>query len=613
MTTNSGRALAFLILLHTANAHAAQVPADTTLPACYPRTVVEAVFGQKPAELAPTLAASLDEMKTSGKGGALALADYYLLTAHTYAQVPGKSAEAAKYYRLAAAQLGSADFLPKGVEDPVAIATAHEKPEADHLQKLWDAWHAESKELEQLDLFKAYYEESARQKRNKDAIPRLQAAVERMKVWAGLRRTWTYYMELGISGDDAESRKKGEELLTAIGDTSLAATRPWLAPSSSGSRQSGTAQVTLEPWYPEQTDKKLNYELPFLYKTQTFGLTVKNSGTAPIEFSSDDIVLSAATAGTLAALPVGELGPDVLANGMSLQQFMYPELTPYTFSNLSATEFNETQIELNGKLAEQQWSADWQERMDSHERAAIRERAERAAAMSQAFGDASHSMLNGINAADARHDQQLASQARSAHAYNTANLYENRARWELDNIKQGDESRKRWKESMQADINAIGSGDAPVPAGMVKTMDGVMVAITPAAWEESASDRLTKLEAKITLRLASKKLERFLNSDSVLPHQGTNLRIEPGQSWTGLVSFNTQSGGFDSLKLTLHESGAARSLSFPLAEKAIWIVKPPYLNYQPPIMIMSAREFGTASVMKAVDWKLIVPDLVHQQ
>ena len=588
------------------------MPVDTTLPSCYPQAAIEAVFSQKPPELAATLAASLDEMKKAGKGGPLALADYYLLIAHTYAPVPGKSAEASKYYALAADLLATADFLTKGVEDPVAMAKANQEPEKKHLQELWDAWSAEKDRFQKLDLFKSHLEETARQEKNLKDLPLLQTAVERMKLWPKLRRAWTYYMELGVAGGDAVSRAKGEALLRAM-DTRLAEERPWLAPASAAPRQSGTAQVTLAAWHPGQTDKKLNYELPFLYKTQVFKLTVKNGGTGPLEFNTDDIVLSSATAGDLAALPVGDLGPEVLGNGMNLQQFIFPELTPYTFSNLSATEFNDAQLEINGKLAQQQWSADWEETMDSHQRMIIAERAERAAAWSKTFGDISNSIINGISATEARQDSQRASEARSAGEYKTATLYDNRAKWQLDNIEYNNESRKRWDASMQADVKAAAAGDAPAPAGMVKTMDGVVAEITPAAWEASASDRFTRLEAKITLRLASKKLERFLNSDFLMPHKGTNLRIEPGQSWTGLVPFNIRTGGYDSLKLTLHEGGAQRELDFPLVERTAWVVKPPYLNYQPPFTIVSSRDFGTASVPHAVDWKLIIPDLVYQQ
>jgi len=341
-----------------------------------------------------------------------------------------------------------------------------------------------------------------------------------------------------------------------------------------------------------------------LYKTQVFLLTVKNGGSEQLEFSSDDIVLSSAGSAELAALPVGELTPEVLANGMSLQQFMFPELTPYTFSDMTAGEYNDSQLDINVKLAEQQWSADWQSKLDADVARAQAKRAATAAGWAKTSGNITNNMINSINAADARQDSQRASEARMAGNYRSAAAYENRAKWAQDDIKYNNENRKRWDAAMDAEV---------ARAGQVKTMEGRVTAISPAAWDNSVSQNLTGLESKITLRLASRKLERFLNSDFLLPHKSTNLRIPPGQSWTGLVAFNTAAGGYSALKLTLHEGGTARTLNFPLKEKQAWVVKPPAVHYQPPRLIIISRFFGQASVMKAVDWNVMLPDLVFQQ
>lgn len=591
-----------LAALPASPALAAGVPADSTLPACYPQAAVEAVFSQKPPELAAALEAALPEMKNIGRGGGLALADYYLLTAHTLSQVPGKAASAAGYYKAAADLLGSSDFLVKGL-DPVALAKGNIKPEQTFIELLWKEWHAAKDEDKQLENMDAYMKAVDRQKKNGVALPKLETAVSRMKIWPKLRQAWAYYGELGLFGGDAESQKKGEALLAAMGDPALAEQRPWLLPAGSVPRQAGPAQAALEPWHPNQTDKKLSYELPFLYKTQTFRLTVKNGGAEPLEFSSDDIVLSSAGAAGLAAMPVGDLTPDVLANGMNLQQFFFPELTPYTFSDQSAKEYGDKQLEVNPEMASQMNDAEWQRKSDEAVARAERRRAERAASWAKTFNAINTNMLNSINAMDARQDSQRASEARSAGSYKTAAMYENRARWAQDSIKYNEESRKSWDAAMDAEA---------AKAGQVKTSAGSVPVISPAAWENSLSDRLTRLEAKITLRLASKKLERFLNSDFVLPHKATNLRLPPGESWTGLVSFNTREGGYGSLRLTLHQGGAARQLSFPLRERLTWVVKPPYLFYRQPQLVINSRDFGPTNVPMHVDWNVLLPDFAYQ-
>jgi len=224
---------------------------------------VEAVFGQKPPELAASLEAALPEMKNLGRGGNLALADYYLLAAHTLAQVPGRTAAAAGYYKAAADLLGNSDFLPKGL-DPLAIAKGNIKTQKERLDELWKAKDKEKNEDKSAEILGEYLKESERQKRNTEALPGLEAALNKMKLWPRLRQAWAYYGELGLAGGDAESQKKGEVLLAALADPALAEQRPWLLPAGTAPKQSGAAHVSLEAWHPERTDKKLNYELPFL-------------------------------------------------------------------------------------------------------------------------------------------------------------------------------------------------------------------------------------------------------------------------------------------------------------------------------------------------------------
>lgn len=588
--------------LSGAPAGAAGVPAETTLPACYPGAAVEAVFTQKSPELAASLEAALPDMKKSGTGGPLVLADYYLLIAHTYAQVPGKDAAAAKYYGLAADTLPAADFLPAGL-DPVALEKQNETREKAFMDKMWAAKDKEKKERDRTDAFSAWREASERDDANRKNLPRLEAALAKMRLWAKLRRAWTYYGELGLAGGDAAAMKKGEELLAALGDPALAEKRAWLVPAAAGPKQAGAAQVTLEAWHPMRTDRKYSYELPFLYKTHTFLLTVKNNGSAPVEFTSDDIALAGPSGDPLPALPVGELTPLVPGNGLSMQQFFFPELTPYTFSWLSAKDFNEMQLEANEKMAKQQWSADWKARMEADIAAANRRRAEAAMGWANVTRNGVNSILNGIDASSARQDAQRASEARMSGNYKTAALYDARSRWASDNIKDREGDQKRWEGAAQEEIER---------AGQVQTLEGLAPKITPAAWANSASDNFTRLEAKIALRLASKKLERFLNSDFVLPHRDTALRLPPGQSWTALVSFIAGSEAADAVRVTVNDGGVKRPVSFPLKESSAWAVKAPWLKYGPPVQIMKSREYGDTSVMKAVDWKAIVPDLIYQ-
>lgn len=591
---------AALAALSGAPAGAAGVPAETTLPACYPGAAVEAVFTQKSPELAASLEAALPDMKKSGAGGPMVLADYYLLAAHTYAQVPGKTAEAAKYYRLAAEALASADFLPVGL-DPVALEKQNEAREKAKMDQLWIAKDKEKKEKDRTEAFSGWMDVSARHKANTEGLPKLEAAIARMRLWAKLRRAWAYYGELGLAGGDAEAQKKGEELLAALGDPGLAEKRAWLVPAASGPKQAGAAQVTLEPWHPMRTDRQYLYELPFLYKTQTFLLTVRNGGTAPVEFTSDDIQL-AGKDGSAAALSVGELTPDVLGNGLDMQQFFFPELTPYTFSWLSTKEFNELQLEANPKLADQQWKADQLAQFNAMMARIARERAERAMGWANATRGTVNGILNGIDAASARQDAQRASEARMSGNYRTAALYENRSRWASDNIRSRDEEQKTWEASARRTVEN---------AGKVETMEGFEPKIDPAAWSNSASDNFTRLEAKITLRLAAKKLERFLNSDFVLPHKGTALRIPPGQSWAALVSFPA-SASADTARVAVDNGGVKKTVAFPLQAREAWVVKAPWLQYKAPLQIMKSHEYGDTMVMKAVDWKVILPDLVYQ-
>lgn len=536
----------FALMLAVAS-HAA-VPADSTLPLCYERESVEAIFSQKPAQMAGTLEAH----PPKAEKGRLVEVSHHLLLAHLYSEQLGDAARAQPHFKTSARLLAGASFAPRALERqaPGPVMSA--------------------------------------------ALPGL--------TWALTRRAWVLYGELGLFGGDAESLRQGEALFDKL-PAGVVRRQPWLVPA--GGARGGALKVSLERVHPNQTDKALAYALPFLAKLQTFKLTVSNTGSQHVEFGSDDLALEL-DGKRIPAVSVGELGPATLVNGLRLQQFLYPELTPYTLSELGTAEFNDVQYKINSEKAAairaQREEAHFQAIMDR----AIESRAQQAM-LGVGIARIGTEMARGIKQVDIRQDRDKAAAARSQGRTGAANFYETRARWEEENMRQDRAREERWTASASAGGGtSSGGGRAPAGASGGATID-------EAAWAKSASDRVHVLERRIAMRLAVKKLERFLNSDSLLPHKGTRLRLPAGKTWTGLVSFPTPTAAPRSAKLHLAFDGAPSTV-LPLAVESAVAFVPPLLSYGAPTFVNHGPILGEAASGDIdQDWYVLLPELLPEE
>ena len=450
--------------------------------------------------------------------------------------------------------------------------------------------------------------------------------------WLELRKAWLDYVEKGIR------QKNDKQIAEAEGDDGLLTAgigiskRDWLVPQEK-TREDGKVVCKLEALYPGEYDPALHYKLPFLMEMQVFRLTVINNGPVTVLFNSDDVNIE----GEGAEIPC--LSPDEVTKRLyppaALQQFIYFEQSPVTFSDIPFRLYNEALVYCNrlrdalmSKAADlpNPSSGDaglnrWYKNLDdavSGIRAGMEETGKPTASIS--------------------YYRNEAEEARKAEKYGTSHYFNamaSKEESEMDLENGFSLIQRRLDEAMTAAVSRQSlelreaAGKAPLPA-----------------WENSAYYGSVRLELLACKEVANAKVKEFFEADLLPPLKGSGIRkvdttvsmgrymnnlqnpdgksardetgpavrVNPRSQWKGFLVFDPRGSlpGEGNLVLMPKVGNSRVTLMFPLQRKSALAIRPPLLSYLPRY-VESGAKWGKVTLASPVDWIAFMPVLSFQK
>lgn len=469
-----------------------------------------------------------------------------------------------------------------------------------------------------------------------EGASRLIAAIGEARRWLDLRGAWALYVEAGLLCGDQEALGQGEALLRGLGQGGGVTERRVYRPEEPR-REAGKVAITLKALHPNEGEAAADYALPFVPGARAFVLTVENRGTELVKFAADDFLLSA-NGVSVSALPEDKV-PGRIVFSAPLEQFLYPELSPWTFSGMPHETYNQDVVEVNLKKAEAIREAKAEEKR-AVRRVRIKKVLLTIASVYSVLGQAQMAMNAGAYSANASYAAGKASEARADGYLGAARHYQSQSSFYGALASQQQAALSHMQASNGQLFNYSGltvANDAKVQKAWAKVK-----AIRPPDVFKYPPYVVTDREYAERVQGALAKLKRFTEADRFLPVKGSSVkkakyamtmgemmkafdepkgkardlkeelgsavRVKGGKAWTGLLFFEADGLDADSASLsaTLRIGEQEAKLSFALRGKDSFVITPKAVSYSLELAGEGAS-WGDTQLDYPLLWPALVP------